>query len=152
MANSSNNKASQLHPLLSKGESARLIPTTADSNKEARATSILLSTLMTVRPFAKEVLSAAGQRIGQMTKIDCYTEVGLAKEKDTALRPDGFMALKNSRSKEWTCIFEAKIDNAELRADQIESYLKIARNNNLDALITLSNQPVAHPTHAPVKV
>src|SRR3546814_4590096 len=48
---------------LAAGEPARLIPVTADGNKELRAASILLATLSSVRPFAQELLGSLGQRI-----------------------------------------------------------------------------------------
>src|SRR3546814_1250819 len=50
---------------LAAGEPARLIPVTADGNKELRAASILLATLSSVRPFAQELLGSLGQRIGR---------------------------------------------------------------------------------------
>src|SRR3546814_19931171 len=60
---------------LAAGEPARLIPVTADGNKELRAASILLATLSSVRPFAQELLGSLGQRIGQRARLECYTEV-----------------------------------------------------------------------------
>lgn len=137
---------------LDRGELARLIPTAADSNKEAKATSVLLATLMAVPAFSNEILSTIGQRVGQRTKVGCFTEVRFSKEKDTNLRPDGLINLKGTQGRTWSCLVEAKIDNQELVASQVEDYLKLARRNSIDAVLTLSNQPVAHPTHTPVKV
>src|SRR3546814_1247790 len=59
---------------LAAGEPARLIPVTADGNKELRAASILLATLSSVRPFAQELLGSLGQRIGKRARLECYTE------------------------------------------------------------------------------
>ena len=64
-----------LPDFLSSGEQARLIPVAADSNKEARATSILLATLMKVPPFARVMLASLGQRVGTRADVNCYTEV-----------------------------------------------------------------------------
>jgi hypothetical protein len=46
---------------------------------------------------------------------------------------------------------EAKVGNAELTVEQLDSYLEIAKLNGVDALITVSNQfaplPSQHPVH-----
>jgi hypothetical protein len=47
---------------------------------------------------------------------------------------------------------EAKVGASELTKEQVEAYLDIARQNGIDALITLSNQFASLPTHHPVSV
>lgn len=142
-----------LPPFLVSGDAARLIPVAADSNKETRATSILLSTMMSVSPFARAMLSSLGQRVGTRAGIDCYTEIVLkAGPGAEKARPDGLLILDGGRGRLWQCLVEAKVGAAELGADQIEKYLALAKANGLDAVLTISNQFVALPTHAPVKV
>lgn len=50
----------------------------------------------------------------------------------------------------WTALFEVKTGDQLLSAEQIESYLDIARIEGFDAVITISNEipPIAgqHPT------
>lgn len=52
----------------------------------------------------------------------------------------------------WKALIEAKVGNAELETQQIESYLDLARKYDVDVVITISNQFAALPTHHPVKV
>jgi len=137
---------------LDRGEPARLIPVTSDSNREARAASILLATMTAVPSFARELLSTLGQKMGARSGLRCYTEIRFKNEQNIKLRPDGLIALDGGRGRTWSCIVECKIGNAELNTEQIESYLQIARQNNIDAVLTISNQYCALPTHSPVHV
>ena len=138
---------------LSSGEPARLIPVAADSNKEVRAASILLATLMSVPPFARAMLGSLGQRVGTRANLDCYTEVVFKDGADAAkARPDGLMVLRTGGGREWRCLVEAKIGRAELEADQVERYLALAKGHKTDVVLTISNHFVALPSHSPVKV
>src|SRR3546814_4332294 len=80
---------------LAAGEPARLIPVTADGNKELRAASILLATLSSVRPFAQELIGSLGQRIGKRASLACYTEVVFREMSDHPKdRPHGLLVLE----------------------------------------------------------
>ncbi|MDE0334652.1 MAG: hypothetical protein OXI64_06805 [Defluviicoccus sp.] len=141
-----------LEDVLSEAQSARLIPTVADSRKEERIVSILLATLSRVRPLAEFILERCDQRIGKLSAVRSYTEVEFpstdASSKD---RPDGLL-LVTTRKTRWTALLEAKIENAEIDADQLLRYAEIARKFRLDAIITLSNQLVPLPTHLPYTI
>lgn len=136
--------------LLKAGERARLIPTVADTSKEQRALSVLLSGLIGVHGFARALLADIGQRVGTRTRIRTFTEVTLANTpQGLRNRPDGFIEL-DSGKKTWRALVEAKVGKSELDASQIEDYVRLARENGIDAVITVSNQFVALPTHLPV--
>ncbi|MCG8054657.1 MAG: hypothetical protein JAY94_03140 [Candidatus Thiodiazotropha endolucinida] len=136
---------------LQSGSKARLIPVVADSKKEERATSVLLSTFMLVPQFANNVLSEAGVKIGVRTDIRCYTEIVFKNDKLNNLRPDGLIVLTQG-SKSWSALIESKIGNNNLDKEQIEAYLDLAKEVKADALITISNQFATIPTHHPVSV
>lgn len=133
------------------GQIARLIPTVADSKREERATSSLLAAFMVVPAFAQEVLGAAGAPTGTRAKTKCYTEIVFKSKGSKRTRPDGLLAVSIG-SRMWTAIIESKIGNAELRRDQIEEYLDLARDIGIDAVITISNQFATLPTHHPIQV
>jgi hypothetical protein len=133
------------------GQIARLIPTVADSKKEERATSSLLASFMVVPAFAQDVLSTLGAPTGKRARVTCYTEVVFKSKKDKKSRPDGLLVV-TSGSKEWSALIESKIGAAELRQDQIEDYLDLARELGANAVVTLSNQFATLPTHHPVQV
>ncbi len=137
----------EIQSQLTSGQLARLIPSISDSKKEEKATSIALAAFMAVPEFAAAVLGGIGVSVSKRTKIECYTEVVFkqaAKEGDR--RPDGLIVVKTG-SRVWTALVESKIGRAELQKDQIESYLTLAKQLKIDALITFSNQFAPSPSH-----
>ncbi|MFT6489507.1 MAG: hypothetical protein ACJAXQ_000277 [Parvibaculaceae bacterium] len=136
---------------LASGERARLIPTLADTRKEGRITSSTLAAFMSVDEFAKSLLDSVGVRLGKTSKVECFTEI-VFRNKDRAasnLRPDGLIVVTTGK-KQWSALIEAKIGKAELLADQVESYLDLAKEHKIDAVITISNQFAASATHHPL--
>ncbi len=143
---------SGLPDILQRGERARLFPVLADTSKEGRTLSILLSCIESIHELGQNLLSDLGIRVGTRTKIESYTEVVLSKgSNEKSLRPDGLIIVK-SGSKCWTALVEAKVGKNELTSDQLENYLDIAKQNGIDALITISNQFAPLPTQHPVTI
>ena len=66
-------------------------------------------------------------------------------------RPDGLIEVVAGKRR-WSALLEAKIGNAVLNADQVERYLRLARDNAIDVVITLSNEFSGRPEHHPVAV
>ena len=134
------------------GELARLIPVFKDSDKERKATSVLLAGLMSVSEYARRMLSTIGAPSTKTTKVRCFSEVvfktGLEKEN---LRPDGLI-VATLGNRTWKALVESKVGNTDLEATQIENYLDLARRYGIDAVITISNQFATLPTHHPVKI
>jgi len=133
------------------GSKARLIPVVADSKKEERATSVLLSTFMLVPNFAEAVLGDAGAKVGARSDIKCYTEIVFKSKAKSKIRPDGLIII-TTRGKTWSALVESKIGNSTLTKEQIEDYLDLAKEVGANALITISNQFAIIPTHHPVAV
>ena len=50
------------------------------------------------------------------------------------------------------CLVEIKTAGAELRKDQVERYLDLARVNGFDAVLTISNQLTASPLESPLAI
>jgi len=133
-----------------KGKPARMFPVLPEGKKEERATSILLAVFSVVPDLAREILSAAGCPIGKRSQIDCYTEVSF-KGSSPKSRPDGLIIVTTG-GKHWTALVESKVGRNEQTSEQVEEYLDIAKEQSFDAVITISNQFAALPTHYPVKV
>lgn len=135
------------------GEAARLFPVVSDSSKEQRATSILLSVISAVPALAEAVLSQLDVRISTRTVTNTYTEVVFKKDNDSSSRsrPDGLIEVSTG-SRTWTSLVESKIGKNFLEKDQVERYLRLARDNSIDAVITISNEFAAFPTHHPILV
>lgn len=141
----------------SQGKYARLIPTLADSKKEERATSILLAALMSVYEFRKAMLQSINQRVGARTKLEAWTEVVFKsetppnKKQSPDDRPDGLLVLDTGRKK-WHALIEAKVGSEVVGEEQLLKYIKQAKDHGINAVITITNQFVALPTHHPVPV
>lgn len=137
---------------LSCGEPARLIPVVADGSREQRVTSALLATFTVVPAFAYSMLEEVGCPTHKRARIRCFTEIAFKPNgAGKRPRPDGLITVI-SGSKCWSAIVEAKVGAAELRKEQIEEYLDLAKTMGIDAVITISNQFAALPTHHPISV
>ncbi|XVU27163.1 stress response protein [Actinoplanes sp. CA-054009] len=127
---------------------ARLIPTSGINGadeQERRATSALLAVMSAVREFGRALTQPIGAPAGP---VQTYIEVPF-KHGEGKLFPDGLIRVTRGQ-REWTALVEVKTGSNELRVDQLERYLDIARDQGFDALITISNQippvPGQHPT------
>ena len=142
----------KLPDYLIRGEVARLIPVVADSRKEQRVVSALLAIFSAVPDFANAIISPLGQKITSRTTVNTFTEIGLKNEdaigKD---RPDGLINVQRGKYS-WTMFVEAKIGGSTLEKEQLERYLRLARDNSIDALLTISNEFASRPHHHPVNV
>ncbi|GKY86900.1 hypothetical protein [Sinisalibacter aestuarii] len=135
---------------LAQGEAARLFPVLANTSKEGRTTSIVLACLSSVREFGAELLGSVGQRLGARATVDTYTEIVFTGEKGVGKdRPDGLIVLRNGK-KEWKALVEAKVGTSQLQSDQIERYRQVARDHNIDCVITISNQFATAPANHPL--
>ena len=142
-----------LPSILKSGDVARLLPVVPESKKEAKAASVLLAILSSVKPYGEIMLGSIGQKVGKRTSLAGYTEVVFTNDNGASKsRPDGLLVVESGSGKRWTALIEAKIGRAELQADQIERYLALAKSQGIDAVITLSNQFATIPSHSPIKV
>ncbi|WP_380172965.1 TerD family protein [Kineococcus sp. DHX-1] len=115
--------------------------------QEKRATSALLATMMAVRGFARGVVSHFGAPGGA---VEAYLEVPFELA-EARVYPDGVLRVARA-GKTWTGLVEVKTGDGQLRRDQVENYLDVARVQGFDAVITISNDiPPAAGEH-PVEV
>lgn len=129
---------------------ARLIPTSGINGaeeQERRATSALLAVLSAVKEFGRNFVKPFGAPAGNM---ECYIEVPFLLG-ERRLYPDGLIKVSRG-SRSWTALVEVKTGPNQLKADQIEAYLDIAREQGFDAVITISNEIPALPGQHPTKV
>lgn len=137
------------------GERARLIPVVADTSKEQRAASILMSALIGVHEFRHVMLGALGVRVGKRAVLEAWTEVSFKQDPksndERRDRPDCLLIL-NTGKKQWRALVEAKVGNNDIHEQQLIAYIKKAKENGFDAVISLTNQLVALPTHHPVRL
>ncbi|MEX2496146.1 MAG: hypothetical protein WD448_08665 [Woeseia sp.] len=144
--------AQAISDLISSGERSRLIPVVSDMSKEERAVSPVLAAFSIVPALAHSLLQEVGGPTNQRATVRSYSQVVFKRgPTDRKWRPDGLLEVDSGR-KVWRALIEAKIGNAELSGEQVECYLDLAKQMNLDALITISNQFSTLPTHHPIAV
>jgi hypothetical protein len=130
---------------------ARLIPVAGirgQEEQEIRGASSLLAVMGAVDEFGKNLLREIGAPAG---RISTFTEIPLKTADGKTLRPDGAILVERGKTS-WRCLVEVKTNNAPLRAEQVNSYLDLAREHGFDALLTISNQITAGPEDIPVDV
>jgi hypothetical protein len=119
----------------------------AAEEQEQRATSTLLATMLAVRPFARGIISRFGAPAGV---VETFLEVGFQLGERTVI-PDGVTRVARA-GRIWTALLETKTGTGQLRRDQVENYLDVARQQGFDAVITLSNEIAPTAGQHPVTV
>lgn len=119
-----------------------------EEEKEQRATSSLLAVAHAVPEFARALLVDLGAPRGEVTT---FTEVQVKDAAGKVHIPDGAIVVERGRTC-WRCLVEVKTGSAELRDDQVARYLDWARDNGIDAVLTISNQITSSASDTPVSV
>ena len=130
---------------------ARLIPITSATGVEARernAASALLAVLAVVDEFGKALLKPLGAPAG---RIETFVEVPIKTEGGKAARPDGIIGVTRA-GKTWWCLVECKVADQELKGDQMETYLDLARANGIDAVLSISNHYTTKSSDYPIQL
>ncbi|TFV87396.1 TerD family protein [Blastococcus sp. CT_GayMR16] len=115
--------------------------------QERRATSALLATMMAVRPLGRGITARLGAPAGT---LETYLEVPFPRGEGVVI-PDGVIRIARG-SRVWTGLLETKTGSGQLRRDQVENYLDVARQQGFDAVITLSNEIAPAAGEHPVEV
>lgn len=103
--------------------------------QEKRATSALLATMMAVRDFGRSLALRFGAPSGT---VETYLEVQFPHG-ETNVFPDGVIRVARA-GRIWTALLETKTGTGQLRREQVERYLDVAKREGFDAVITLSNE------------
>ncbi|MDB4671030.1 hypothetical protein OAG56_03415 [Mariniblastus sp.] len=132
-------------------EPARLIPVSGIRNseeQERRASSALLAVLKSVDEFGQAIVKECSGGKGSITT---FIEVPFKLENGTNVRPDGL--IKSQRgSRTSTILVEIKTGKNNLKKEQVEAYLDLAKEQGFDCVLTVSNQIALIPGEHPVSV
>ncbi len=127
---------------------ARLIPTSGISSQveqERRATAVLLATMTAVTRFGRAVADPLGAPEGP---LETFVEVPFSSG-DTECLPHGVIRVREGDTL-WTALVEVSTGPRPLLSSRLEAYLDLAAEQEIDALLTISNEipPLAgqHPT------
>ena len=116
---------------------ARLIPVSGIGSvqeAEQRATSALLAVLSVVRDLSIDLLAPLGASKAQKAAVETYIEVNTPGKK---VRPDGLIQVSFGKNS-WSAFVEVKTGVHTLDADQINSYFDLAREYDIDHVLTIS--------------
>jgi hypothetical protein len=83
--------------------------------------------------------------------IETFAEVRFKGSDGKTAIPDGAIICQRGE-KTWTCLVEVKTGSDRLRDEQVSAYLDVARDNDLDAVLTISPQITASSSESPVAV
>ena len=137
---------------LKEGEEARLIPAGAATQREKFACSVLMASLHVVQPFARAFFGDIGWRVGNWAEVKGYTEPVFKRQPDGLVcRPDGLLILHTGR-RERRLLVETKIGSAKIDPFQIAQYAQLARVNDVEAILTVSNELSTDPTLSPYRI
>jgi hypothetical protein len=132
-------------------ETARLIPVSGIRNaeeRERRAVSALLAVLHAVDEFGVALTRPFGAPKG---KLSAFIEVPFELPDGRSVRPDGLIQIVRGKCS-WRGLLEVKTGKNELKGEQIETYLDLAKELGIDCVITISNQIARIPGKHPVEV
>jgi hypothetical protein len=129
---------------------ARLFPITGiggADEQERRGCSALLAVIQGVKEFGRALTARCGAPAGT---IETFIEVPFVKD-GAQFRPDGLIrVVRGQRS--WVALVELKAGKTDLSPEQVTNYLDIAREQNFDAVITISHEVMTTPGVHPVEV
>ncbi|PHR54456.1 MAG: hypothetical protein COA44_13145 [Arcobacter sp.] len=147
---------SELHEFLKldvetlESKKAKLFPQ-PKMKSERVTTDVFLASLSAVKEYREHLLNEISAR--KITKrnvsIHVYTEIS---NEDGSARPDGLIVLASGRNNptiEWACFVETKVGSAMIEQAQMEAYIEFAKELDIPAIISISNQITAEPTIIP---
>ncbi len=129
---------------------ARLIPISSATGVEAqerRAVSALLAVMSSVDEFGRALLKPLGAPAG---RIEAFIEVPF-KVNEVSLRPDGILSVTRGGTT-WAALIEGKTAQNTIEPAQLGLYIDLARELDLDCVITISNQFASSSSAYPVEV
>jgi hypothetical protein len=107
----------------------------------------LLAVMSAVREFGRALTQPLG---APAAAVQTFIEVPFELD-GRKLIPDGLIrVVRGQRS--WTALVEVKTGTNELRTEQLENYLDVAREFGFDAVVTISNEIPAMPGQHPTSV
>lgn len=83
--------------------------------------------------------------------IETFAEVRFKDSEGKTTIPDGAIVCQRGKTT-WACLVEVKTGSDRLQADQVSGYLDSARENGMDAVLTISPQITASSSESPVLV
>lgn len=115
---------------------------------ERNLLSVFMAALEIVPEYRGAFLERCGYRSGKTCQYNSYMEAQYSGPKLPDVRPDGLLACRRG-SKEWLAYLEAKSGNSPIRPEQIQSYAELAKELDVNTVISISNEFALNPSELP---
>src|SRR5262249_48313529 len=123
-------------------QAARLIPVggiNSSIEAETRATSALLAVVSVVRDLSLAMFSRHGASSARQANVETFIETTFKLRDATVVRPDGLVQISYGAST-WRALIEVKTGDNPLQADQLNGYVSLAKEQGIDAVVSISNE------------
>lgn len=116
--------------------------------QERNLLSVFMSALEIIPEYRGAFLLRCGYRSGKTCQYESFMEAQYKSPKLPDVRPDGLLTCKRG-SQQWAAYVEAKSGDSAIRPDQIQSYAELAKELDVVAVISISNEFALNPTELP---
>jgi hypothetical protein len=99
-----------------------------------------------VRDLSIALLSPLGASTARKASVEAFIETSFKLDEGTVVRPDGLIQVTYGSSV-WQALVEVKTSTNELQAEQINNYVNVARQQGIDAVLTISNEIAIGSVH-----
>ncbi len=132
------------------GQATTLFPMMTNG-LEDRATCIFFAVFDLIYPFRNRLLNSIGQKAYKTgNDFSCVLRPSIGGRLSDKDIPDALISL--DQKTEWNALVEVKIGSSDLDQAQLGRYLNRAISEDVDALITISNEMCAQPNEPPLRL
>ena len=135
-----------LEPFANNPNTPRLIPNS--KQPERKLLSVFLALLGMSVSARETILKNCGYNSGRSCLFQSAMEVSFKSSMVSDVRPDGLIVCTRGKA-QWAAFVEAKAEKNAIRSDQIHSYLDLAKQTGVGAVITISNEFARTPDSPP---
>jgi len=132
-------------------------PEKAPGNQARHAASSFLLTLMSVEAFRIALFEGLGLKVGQGSKLSCLSDFTfLSADNSTqqpkqSNRPNGLLYLQTSKFV-WSALMVTRASGVKLETDALAYCVEIAKQNQVNAILTVSDTFTLRPGVLPVDI
>jgi hypothetical protein len=126
--------------------------------KERQAASLFLTALMSVEAFRVTLFEGLGLNVGEASKLTCLSnfaflteEISKLQPKKTTHRPDGLLYLQTTKFM-WSALMVTRTSGVEIETDALAHCVEIAKQNHVNAILTVCDTFTARPSILPVEI
>ena len=133
-------------------------PVQGKKTQERQAATHFLSALMTVEAFRITMFEGLGLDVGQGSRLSCLSNFSFLSQ-DTGKQqpgkanhhPNGLLYLQTSKFM-WSALMVTRVSGVELETEALAHCVEIAKQNYVNAILTVCDKFTARPSVLPVEI